>query len=86
MNQATTDTGTFPLYVASHDGHLDVVRLLVSMGADVNQQDNQKRTALHAAAKKGHVDVTKLLVDTPFLAALCHRQAPPPTGGRAAGR
>lgn len=40
-------------------GHLDVVQLLVSAGADVDSQDNRKVSCLMAAFRKGHVKVVK---------------------------
>ena len=33
----TVQDGASPLYVASHEGHTDVVDILVKAGADVNQ-------------------------------------------------
>ena len=37
VNQATTEDGTTPLFIASQGGHLKVVQGLVAAGADVNQ-------------------------------------------------
>jgi ankyrin repeat protein len=42
---------------------LDVVRMCLDLGIDVNVQDDQGRTALHGAAHKGRTDVIQVLVD-----------------------
>jgi ankyrin repeat protein len=43
-------------------GHLDVVQLLKSSGADIDSQDNRKVSCLMAAFRKGHVKVAKWMV------------------------
>jgi len=51
-------TGTpysYPLHVASREGHAEVVAFLLEKKADVNLQDNQGRTALQIAAKNPRV-------------------------------
>lgn len=72
-----TDQGVTPLMVASGIGWvegvtyewspeetLDAVKLILSLGADVNAQDHvDRRTALMGAAHKGRNDVVQLLVD-----------------------
>ena len=59
VNQAQTDDGATPLYVASQEGHTDVVAAFVSAGADVNQARDDGARPLHAASTQGH---TELLV------------------------
>ena len=44
------------------EGHVDVAKVLIQNGADVNAVDKDKWTALHFAAEKGHVDVAKVLI------------------------
>ena len=43
-------------------GHVDVVKVLIQSGADVNAEDENKSTALHMTAFEGHVDVAKVLL------------------------
>ena len=51
------------LYVASAYGHAHVAELLISKGANVNQQGGEFGNALIAASKWGYEQVTKLLLD-----------------------
>ena len=51
-----------PLYWASLNGHLDVVKLLVSAGALVNLPNCTMATPLHAAATNGHLRVVEYLL------------------------
>jgi hypothetical protein len=87
VDQATTDNGTTPLYIAAQNGHSDVVRMLVDTGADVNQaKTDDGSTPLLMAVQEGHVDVVRMLVDaganvctarvdgvTPLSVAMHHR-------------
>ena len=52
-----------PLWIASQNGHLEVVRLLVDAGADKDKAHNDGWTPLHRACFKGHVEVVRLLVE-----------------------
>jgi ankyrin repeat protein len=51
---------------AARQGYIDILRLLLEKGADVNMKDGVGRTALTYAAMYGHSDVSQLLMD--FLA------------------
>ncbi len=64
------------LYVAAKNGHADLVKLLLSKGAnsnggelddDIDQKDDEHvykyKTPLHAAARKGHLAIVRLLLD-----------------------
>ena len=54
-------TGTTILMLASSYGHAELVRLILSRGADPNSQDNRGRTALRRASESGHHKVVELL-------------------------
>ena len=52
-----------PLHLAAWQGHVDIVRLLLDRGADVNARGDGGRTPLHYAAYWGHLDVVELLIE-----------------------
>jgi ankyrin repeat protein len=56
--------GQTPLHYASGEGHIDIVRFLVSKGVDVNVRDDEGDTPLHYVADSGHTEIAKLLVSS----------------------
>merc|ERR1712113_1137535 len=54
--------GNSSLWLAANGGHLDVVQLLHSAGADIDSQDNRKVSCLMAAFRKGHSKGVKWMV------------------------
>lgn len=52
------------MLAASH-GKVDVVRLLIESGADVNIQDDDGSTALMCAAEHGYLDIVNTLAVHP---------------------
>jgi hypothetical protein len=52
----------YPLIAASAMGHLTMVKLLISYGADINQQGGQLDNALQAAVMMGHDDTVRELI------------------------
>ena len=62
VNQARNN-GATPLFIASQNGHAEVVSMLLAkQGVNVNQAMNGGVTPLSASIKKGHTEVAKLLV------------------------
>ncbi|KAL1703121.1 ankyrin repeat-containing domain protein, partial [Schizophyllum commune] len=53
-----------PICLASFHGHLDMVRLLIENGADIDHgQGLGNMAAIHAAAASGHLPIVRLLVE-----------------------
>ncbi|CAG0896266.1 unnamed protein product [Cyprideis torosa] len=65
VNVKATGHGQTALMLAVAHGRLDMVKLLVEAGADVNIQDADGSTALMCAAEQGHLDIVKYLLKIP---------------------
>lgn len=55
--------GCTPLFIAAASGDLEIMRLLLEKGAQVNARDKEHCTPLMIASKKSHVNVIKLLIE-----------------------
>jgi ankyrin repeat protein len=51
------------LHLASEKGHINVARVLLEHGVDVNARDRNRFTSLHLASKEGHTDVAQFLLE-----------------------
>ena len=58
----TTESGETSLFLASWQGHTDIVNVLIVAGADVEIGRNDGMTPLMMASKRGHVDIVKILL------------------------
>ncbi|XP_071043703.1 protein phosphatase 1 regulatory subunit 12B isoform X5 [Parasteatoda tepidariorum] len=56
-------TGATPLHVAAAKGYIDVLKLIIQIGADLNAQDFDGWTPLHAAAHWGQKEACAILAD-----------------------
>jgi cytochrome c len=56
--------GVSALYVACEQGNLELARLLISRGADVNLLVRLQRTPLYGAIKGAYADIVELLLDS----------------------
>jgi cytochrome c len=55
--------GVTALYIACEDGNVELARLLINRGADVNLPVSWQRTPLYAAVNGKYADIVKLLLD-----------------------
>lgn len=61
---STNERGHTPLYCAARNGHLEIVKWLINLGADPDiPQKSTKSTPLHAASFYGHKDIVEYLLD-----------------------
>lgn len=51
-----------PLHIAVHQGHSNVIYLLLKSGADMDIQDKRGRTPLHIAADNGYLQCVQMLL------------------------
>ncbi|XP_054473980.1 ankyrin repeat domain-containing protein 6b isoform X2 [Anoplopoma fimbria] len=59
---AVTKYGRSPLHLAAYKGHIEVVRVLLKAGCDLDIQDDGEQTALQRAAMVGNSDVISALI------------------------
>jgi glutaminase len=57
--------------VASSEGHLDVVKYLISKGADVNIKDARGNDALADAKRENRTDVIDYLLNEALILVYC---------------
>lgn len=62
VNAVTGYPSVTPLHLASINGHLDFVELLISLKANLNAKDYAGLLAIDLAAQHGHVAVVKVLL------------------------
>ena len=61
---ASDGSGWTALRIATRLSRIDVARLLLDKGADVNRQDPLfKETVLHCTARRNNIEVARLLID-----------------------
>jgi len=49
--------------MASQEGHIDCVQLLLESGAEVDTRNDKGATPLHLAARNGHIEVVQFLIE-----------------------
>jgi len=60
---AITVTGKTPLFKASEEGRLELVRLLLARGADVHIRSRKGQTAFQVATSNNHTHIAQLLLE-----------------------
>ena len=63
VNSRSFDNNCTPLSLASVEGHVEVVRVLLEVGADARARDKDVRSPLHEASYSGHVEVARVLLE-----------------------
>ncbi|XP_018420918.1 PREDICTED: histone-lysine N-methyltransferase EHMT1 [Nanorana parkeri] len=58
------DGGWTPMIWATEYKHLELVKLLLSCGADINIRDNEENICLHWAAFAGSVEIAEILLES----------------------
>ncbi|KAJ7759531.1 ankyrin repeat-containing domain protein [Mycena metata] len=61
--EGTAAANVNDLFVASQNGHLDVVKFLIEHGADVNAENEDGCTSLYLASRNGRLEVVKFLIE-----------------------
>ena len=55
--------GSGPLHAAAYNGHIDIINMLISAGANVDATNSLGQTALHISAQYGYIDIVCSLLD-----------------------
>ncbi|KAF7972855.1 hypothetical protein HWV62_16888 [Athelia sp. TMB] len=63
VNILGLEESTSPILIASEEGHVEIVRMLLDKGANVNAEGGTYGSALQAASVGGYLEVAKLLMD-----------------------
>ena len=61
INETNSEKET-PLLIATHDNNIEVVKLLIKAGADINQQDSLQDSAYLYAGAQGKTEILKYMI------------------------
>lgn len=59
----TNDKGATPLLIATHKNYIEVAKLLIDAGADINQQDHIQDSAYLYAGAQGKTEILKYMIE-----------------------
>lgn len=59
----TNDKGETPLLIATHENYIEVAKLLIDVGADINQQDYILDSAYLYAGAQGKTEILKYMIE-----------------------
>lgn len=74
INDSDNQLGITPLHCAVHQGHEEMVELLLEHKANLNITCKQGKSALHIAAEQGHRKIIKLLLHQRINSRTANRQ------------
>ncbi len=63
INSTRIKKSFFPLFLACQYNHLEIVKLLLDNGAEIEAKIWDRKTSLHLACEFGHLEIVKLLLD-----------------------
>jgi len=63
MTREKDIAGNKPLHAAAENGNIEMVRILLDRGFDVNARDNWGETPLHNAISRDFLDIAKMLIE-----------------------
>ena len=62
LDKANNKYGETPLTIASCEGHLEIVKVLIASGALLDKANKYGCTPLYIASCKGHLEIVKVLI------------------------
>jgi len=68
VNSRSFDDALTPLHFTSHNGHVELARMLVERDADLSAQKKNGWTAQPLASLRDHVDLARMLIERGSLA------------------
>jgi len=63
INKCENKDGFTPLYIAAQLGHINILNMLISFGADINICDNEGRSPLYVTSEYDNIDEATALIN-----------------------
>lgn len=61
LQARNTENGEVPLHVAANEGHIEVIKVLLSLNAPVNPRTNNNLVPAELARRNGHIECAEFL-------------------------
>jgi ankyrin repeat protein len=78
VNSHTVMNDASPLLIACQEGYLDIVRLLISHGADIHKKTTNGVSPLFMACQEGHIYIVDELIQAGAYVNICHKNGSSP--------